>query len=243
MEAWGLTDSGMVREQNQDSYDIVQMDDGALLCIVCDGMGGAKSGNVASRLACEVFVNEIQRIYRHGSGEEAVRQALLAAASLANTTVFEQSKLGPDFDGMGTTLVAAMVWPEYTLVANIGDSRAYHLNPEGIHRITTDHSVVEDMVRRGELTPQQARVHPRKNLITRAVGTESRVKCDLFRQNLAAGDYLLLCSDGLSNVVTEQEILFEVVHGVERDSCCQRLITIGNNAGAPDNVTTSLVAV
>lgn len=101
MEAWGLTDSGMVREQNQDSYDIVQMDDGALLCIVCDGMGGAKSGNVASRLACEVFVNEIQRIYRHGSGEEAVRQALLAAASLANTTVFEQSKLGPDFDGMG----------------------------------------------------------------------------------------------------------------------------------------------
>ena len=90
MEAWGLTDSGMVREQNQDSYDIVQMDDGALLCIVCDGMGGAKSGNVASRLACEVFVNEIQRIYRHGSGEEAVRQALLAAASLANTTVFEQ---------------------------------------------------------------------------------------------------------------------------------------------------------
>ena len=234
MEAWGLTDSGMVREQNQDSYDIVQMDDGALLCIVCDGMGGAKSGNVASRLACEVFVNEIQRIYRHGSGEEAVRQALLAAASLANTTVFEQSKLGPDFDGMGTTLVAAMVWPEYTLVANIGDSRAYHLNPEGIHRITTDHSVVEDMVRRGELTPQQARVHPRKNLITRAVGTESRVKCDLFRQNLAAGDYLLLCSDGLSNVV---------VHGVERDSCCQRLITIANNAGAPDNVTTILVAV
>ena len=243
MEAWGLTDPGMVREQNQDSYDIVQMDDGALLCIVCDGMGGAKSGNVASRLACEVFVNEIQRIYRHGSGEEAVRQALLAAASLANTTVFEQSKLGPDFDGMGTTLVAAMVWPEYTLVANIGDSRAYHLNPEGIHRITTDHSVVEDMVRRGELTPQQARVHPRKNLITRAVGTESRVKCDLFRQNLAAGDYLLLCSDGLSNVVTEQEILFEVVHGVERDSCCQRLITIVNNAGAPDNVTTILVAV
>ena len=157
MEAWGLTDPGMVREQNQDSYDIVQMDDGALLCIVCDGMGGAKSGNVASRLACEVFVNEIQRIYRHGSGEEAVWQALLAAASLANTTVFEQSKLGPDFDGMGTTLVAAMVWPEYTLVANIGDSRAYHLNPEGIHRITTDHSVVEDMVRRGELTPQLAR--------------------------------------------------------------------------------------
>ena len=151
MEAWGLTDPGMVREQNQDSYDIVQMDDGALLCIVCDGMGGAKSGNVASRLACEVFVNEIQRIYRHGSGEEAVRQALLAAASLANTTVFEQSKLGPDFDGMGTTLVAAMVWPEYTLVANIGDSRAYHLNPEGIHRITTDHSVVEDMVRRGDM--------------------------------------------------------------------------------------------
>ena len=243
MEAWGLTDPGMVREQNQDSYDIVQMDDGALLCIVCDGMGGAKSGTVASRLACEVFVNEIQRIYRHVSGEEAVRQALLAAASLANTTVFEQSKLGPDFDGMGTTLVAAMVWPEYTLVANIGDSRAYHLNPEGIHRITTDHSVVEDMVRRGELTPQQARVHPRKNLITRAVGTESRVKCDLFRQNLAAGDYLLLCSDGLSNVVTEQEILFEVVHGVERDSCCQRLITIANNAGAPDNVTTILVAV
>jgi serine/threonine protein phosphatase PrpC len=243
MEAWGLTDPGMVREQNQDSYDIVQMEDGALLAIVCDGMGGAKSGNVASKLACEVFVNELQRVYRHGAGEDAVRKALLDGASLANSTVYEQSRLGPDFQGMGTTLVAALIWPELALVANIGDSRAYRLNQDGIRRITTDHSVVEDMVRRGELTPQQARSHPRKNLITRAVGTEPEVQCDLFRQPLRPGDSLILCSDGLSNVVSEQEMLFEVVHGVQRDSCCQRLITIANNAGAPDNVTVILVTV
>ena len=241
MEAWGLTDPGMVREQNQDSYDIVQMDDGALLCIVCDGMGGAKSGNVASRLACEVFVNEVQRIYRHGSGEEAIKQALLAAASLANTTVFEQSKLGPDFDGMGTTLVAAMVWPEYTLVANIGDSRAYHLNPEGIHRITTDHSVVEDMVEKGDLTRDEARHHPRRNLITRALGTEPGVAADAFPLKWQQGDFLLLCSDGLINTVSDQELLFEVIHSEPLDTCLDRLLALSRQRGAPDNVTAVLL--
>ncbi len=243
MEAWGITDVGMVRQQNQDYYDIVQLPDGGLLCTVCDGMGGAKSGNVASRLACEVFVDEVKRAFRTGAGREAWEQILRSAVELANRTVYEQSKLDAAFDGMGTTLVAAVVWPTQAIVVNVGDSRAYHMDLTGICRITTDHSVVEDMVRRGELTPQQARVHPRKNLITRAVGTEQTVACDVFYQQLKPSDALLLCSDGLSNTVSEQEILFEVVHGVRRESCCERLLTIANNAGAPDNVTMILVTV
>jgi protein phosphatase len=127
------------------------------------------------------------------------------------------------------------------IIANIGDSRAYYMNRDGIQRITVDHSVVEDMVRRGELTPEQARRHPRKNLITRAVGTESKVECDLFTQRLEQGDCLLLCTDGLSNVVSDQEMLFEVVHCANRASCCQRLVNIALAAGAPDNVTLILL--
>ena len=142
---------------------------------------------------------------------------------------------------MGTTLVAAFLQGRDATVANIGDSRAYYMNRSGISRITVDHSVVEDMVRRGELTPDQARRHPRRNLITRAVGTEPDVLCDIFTKTLAAGDFLLLCTDGLSSVVTDQEMLFEVVHGANPDNCCRRLLAISLAAGAPDNVTMALI--
>ena len=126
---------------------------------------------------------------------------------------------------------------------NIGDSRAYHLGADGIRCVTVDHSLVELMVQRGELTHEQAKNHPSKNLITRAVGTEKQVAADVFSLTAEPGDCLLLCSDGLSNQMADQEILFEVVHGAQKADCCQRLLDIAKSRGAPDNVTSVLIAL
>ncbi len=243
MDAWGLTDLGNVRKQNQDFYDIVTLHPNQLLLVVCDGMGGAKSGNVASRLATEVFVGEVRRTAREDMDVEQIEQMLRDAVALANQAVFEQSKVSSDFTGMGTTLVAAVLLPDRAVIANVGDSRAYIFDKDGIRFMTVDHSLVELMVRRGEITREQAKTHPSKNLITRAVGTEANVDCDLYNQELHPGDAVLLCSDGLSNEMADQEILFEVVHGVQKDGCCQRLLDIAKGRGAPDNVTVVLATV
>ena len=241
MHSWGLTDPGCVRAQNQDAFQIVQLDRNTLLGVVCDGMGGAKSGNIASALAIDVFVQEVRRVHKSGMNRDQVEQMLRGAAKLANFTVYDQAQQFEDFDGMGTTLVAAYITPKQATIVNVGDSRCYLVNREGIRQITADHSLVQMMIRRGELTVEQARTYPGKNYITRAVGTEPTVECDLFRQNLSKGEFLLMCSDGLHGVVDDQEILFEVVHGVNKENCCQRLLDIAKTRGAPDNVTALLV--
>ena len=243
MQSWGLTDPGCVRKQNQDAYRIEQLDRETLLCVVCDGMGGAKSGNIASSLAVEVFVEEIRRSWVKKMESDRVDQMLRSAVKLANFTVFDQSAQFEEFDGMGTTLVAAVVRKNKATVVNVGDSRAYGINRTGIHQISKDHSLVQMMVERGELKPEQAKSYPGKNFITRAIGTEPIILCDLYHQDAEKGDYFLLCSDGLSNVLDDQEILFEVVHGVNKARCCERLLSIAKKRGAPDNVTSVLVLV
>ena len=144
---------------------------------------------------------------------------------------------------MGTTLVAVLVHGKYATVVNIGDSRAYSIKPDGVRQLTVDHSLVQMMISRGELTPEQSRTYPGTNLITRAIGTESAVECDIYHRKLATGECLLLCTDGLSNLVDEQEILFEIVHGDNKQSSCEQLLQIAKNRGAPDNVTCLLVQV
>ena len=243
MQSWGLTDPGCVRKQNQDAYRIEQLDRETLLGVVCDGMGGAKSGNIASTLAVEVFVEEIRRSWVTGMESDRVDQMLRSAVKLANFTVYDQSAQFEEFDGMGTTLVAAVVRKNKATVVNVGDSRAYGINRTGIHQISKDHSLVQMMVDRGELTAEVAKSYPGKNFITRAIGTEPIILCDLYHQDAEKGDYFLLCSDGLSNVLDDQEILFEVVHGVNKARCCERLLSIAKKRGAPDNVTSVLVLV
>ena len=243
MQSWGLTDTGCVRKQNQDAYQIEQLDRDTLLCVVCDGMGGAKSGNVASTLAAEVFVEEIRRSWVPGMTSDRVDMMLKNAVKLANFTVFDQAAQIEEFSGMGTTLTAALVRGNQATLVNVGDSRVYGINRDGIRLLTRDHSLVQLMVDRGDLTPEAAKSYPGKNLITRAVGTEPMVLCDIYHQEVSRGDYLLLCSDGLSNVMDDQEILFEVVHGVNKQHCCQRLLSIAKNRGAPDNVTSVLVLI
>ena len=243
MQSWGLTDKGCVRKMNQDAYEIRQLDKNSLLCVVCDGMGGAKSGNVASSLAADVFSQEIERTWTPNMEWDKADQMLKSAVKLANFTVYDQASQFEEFSGMGTTLVAALVRGRRVSFVNVGDSRAYIINQKGIRQVTRDHSVVQMMVDRGELTAEMAKSYPGKNLITRAVGTEVTVLCDVFRQELSKGDFLLLCSDGLSNLLDDQEILFEVVHGVNKERCCKRLLDIAVSRGAPDNVTSVLVSL
>ena len=243
MQSWGLTDPGCVRKQNQDAYRIEQLDRQTLLGVVCDGMGGAKSGNIASTLAVEVFVEEIRRSWVSNMESDRVDQMLRSAVKLANFTVYDQSAQFEEFDGMGTTLVAAVVRKNKATIVNVGDSRAYGINRTGIHQISKDHSLVQMMVDRGDLTPEVAKSYPGKNFITRAIGTEPMVLCDIFHWPVTKGDYLLLCSDGLSNMLDDQEILFEVVHGVNKQKCCKRLLDIAKMRGSPDNVTSILVSI
>jgi protein phosphatase len=243
MQSWAVTDAGCVRPQNQDAFHMEQLQENCALCTVCDGMGGAKSGNVASCLAVEVFAQEIRATWRAGMSPEEQENMLRNAVKLVNFAVYDQAAQFADFAGMGTTLVAALVDGKTASVVNVGDSRAYHISADGITKVTQDHSIVQMMVDRGELTAEEAKTYPGKNLITRAIGTDATVECDLFRVELERGDCILLCSDGLTNLLDEQEILFEVAYGEQRDSCCQRLLDIALNRGAPDNVTCLLLQV
>lgn len=231
MQYWGITDRGTVRSENQDAYSVFTLSDDCILAVVCDGMGGARAGNVASSMTVEQFIQGVAEI----SGDDATR--LGQAAIHANDLVFQRAVTDDDCTGMGTTLVAALVREGRSTLINVGDSRAYHITEKGITQITRDHSLVEDLVSSGRLTREEARNHPRKNLITRALGCEPQLRADLFTVETRAGDWLLLCSDGLSNLVTEQEILYEVIHGGTEDTCCQRLLEIALHRGAPDNVT------
>lgn len=243
MQYWMMTDPGCVRSSNQDAYTVEKLDKNTLLCVVCDGMGGAKSGNIASSLAVDVFAQEVKRSWVPDMQVDAQDQMLLGAVKLANFTVFDQSHQFEEFSGMGTTLVAVLIHNRTASFVNVGDSRGYKIDGNGIHQVTVDHSLVQMMVERGELPPEQARSYPGKNFITRAVGTEAITECDIFHRRVERGEFLLLCTDGLTNVLDDQEILFEVIHGDDPRQCCQRLVEIARRRGAPDNVTCLLVAV
>ena len=243
MQYWGITDPGCTRTQNQDAYQIEVLNRNTLLCVVCDGMGGAKSGNVASTLAVDVFVQEVKRTWTPDMDPEKLDQMLRGAVKLANFTVYDQAQQFEEFTGMGTTMVAALIQGKYATVINVGDSRCYSVTGDGVRQLTTDHSLVQMMIQRGELTPEQAKSYPGKNLITRAIGTEPVVECDVFHRRLAGGECLLLCTDGLSNLLDDQEILFEIVHGINKRSSCERLLAIAKNRGAPDNVTCVLIQI
>ena len=243
MEFWSLTDPGCVRTMNQDACCTDQLDKNTLLCMVCDGMGGAKAGNVASTLALDVFSQELKNSYHGDLSGDKLKSVLENAVKLANFTVYDQAQQFEEFAGMGTTLVAALIHGKYATVINVGDSRAYRIKQDGVRQVTQDHSLVQMMVARGELTPDQARNYPGKNLITRAIGTEPVVECDVFHSKVEGGECMLLCTDGLSNLVDEQEILFEVVHGINKQGSGQRLLEIAKNRGAPDNVTCVLIQI
>ena len=242
MNLCGMTHTGKVRKLNQDVC-MTYFDDekNAAVFVVCDGMGGAKAGNIASAMAAESFMASAQKCLAEENNIIDIMQLMSEAVREANAEVYEKSLSDPDCSGMGTTLVAAIVVQGGTVIVNVGDSRAYHVTAERIKQITKDHSVVEDMIDRGDINRSEAKVHPNRNLITRALGTSLDTEPDIFFLNLKQGEYLLLCTDGLSNVLSEHFMMTEILSNVEVASKCERLIKAANDKGSPDNVTAVLL--
>jgi len=238
MESWGITDSGKVRQSNQDVYKIlIDEDKETAVLVVCDGMGGANAGNVASELAAEVFVNHVSEHIKADTQLDDVAELVADASVAANTAVFDRGLYDEECSGMGTTLTALVSSKAGEVVANIGDSRAYHITQAGISQITKDHSVVEEMIDRGEITRIEAHRHPSKNLITRVIGVNMYEMTDIFTQNTDDGDIILLCSDGLSNLISDDEMLIELKNCTCIQESCKALVDKALERGAPDNVT------
>ena len=243
MKVWGITDIGLVRKDNQDAYGIEERTEcGKTVCVVCDGMGGAAGGKLASTIAVGTYLRELKAILTPEMTPEQLREASSYAVSLANRAIREEAARSESCKNMGTTLVAAVSCGDHVVVvSNVGDSRAYRITADGITRITKDHSLVESMVDRGDITEEEARRHPNRNLITRALGPDANPICDGYITPLLPGEAILLCTDGLVDTVTDQEMLFEVIHGDGQDTCLQRLLEIAKAHGAPDNVTAVLM--
>ena len=243
MKLAGKTDVGSVRPENQDDYRAGELNSDAAWGLVCDGMGGANAGNVASRFAAQSFIESAGDALS-GTLDETARQNLLTQAlKQANETVFSLAGRQPEFRGMGTTLVAALIQGDCATVINVGDSRAYRFDGEAMHQISEDHSYVEEMRRRGKITEADARTHPQKNLITRAVGVEPYVEGDLFEVRLNEKDMLLLCSDGLSGFCSDAEIETILKEDLSDEETAQKLIDAALEKGGRDNISVALATV
>ena len=241
MEYFGLTDKGRVRPTNQDVFQIeAREENDTALVVVCDGMGGANAGNVASRFAAQGFVESVGDAL-DGTLDETARQELLTKAlKHANETVFTLAGKQPEFRGMGTTLVAALIQGDRATIINVGDSRAYRFDGTVLRQISEDHSYVEEMRRRGKITEADARTHPQKNLITRAVGVEPVVEGDLFEVQLSEQDILLLCTDGLTGMAEDSSIA-EVLHNAKTlELAGDALLQLALEGGGRDNITAAL---
>jgi len=248
MIAFGRTDKGIVRKDNQDYFQLEELEaDKLFISVVCDGMGGAQAGNVASKLATETFMKSLCNQPGALADDELVKDALTDAMMAANRVVHEVSKTQADYMGMGTTLVGAVLHKKdgdwKATIINVGDSRAYHISTDCMAQVTKDHSLVEDMICRGEITREQSLHHPSRNLITRVVGTEPEVTRDLFSLALKPGDRLLFCSDGLTNLVSDEELFEAVKHYTDLENCCEMLITLALAKGGLDNVTVLMISV
>ena len=231
VEKAAVTDVGRQRQSNEDSYF-----EGAPLFAVADGMGGARAGEVASRMAVE----ELARVDASGSGAE---ERLREVARTANRRIYDMAQSDSEHAGMGTTFTAVLVSGREVAVGHVGDSRLYRLREGGFERLTDDHSLVEELVRQGKLTPQEAEVHPQRSIITRALGPEKDVQVDTFTDIARDGDVYLLCSDGLSGMLSEQLMTQLLSSARSLEDAARDLIDAANDAGGKDNITAVLFRV
>lgn len=231
----------MKRSENQDRVYAEFLDNNASIAVVCDGMGGASSGGVASQLAIDSIVSRIKENFRKDMSENSIRNMMLTSVHFANTVVYENSKADIEKNGMGTTVVASLVVDKMIYVVSVGDSRAYLLNKEGIKQITTDHTYVEMLYRNGEISAEARETHELRNVITRAVGVESDVDVDYFELEEYDNFSVLLCSDGLSKYCNN-EYIYDTVFEQNLDQAVDKLIDHANESGGKDNITVAIVA-
>lgn len=236
MKISAKTDVGKVRNSNQDSYAAGELADNVIWAVVCDGMGGANGGNIASETAVKVISEKIASGYHPGMNDNSIKHLLISSIDAANAKVNSAAKNNDVLTGMGTTVVAAIIKDDNLYISNVGDSRLYIINSNSINQMTVDHSIVQMMIDHGEISPEEAKDHPKRNVITRALGVESSVRIDFSQETIGRNDIVLLCTDGLTNYV-DDETIFKACIESDRYEIANKLIEIANSNGGGDNVT------
>lgn len=242
VSAFGASDTGLVRELNEDSFLISGFEGGSPrgFCILADGMGGHNAGEVASSMATRIIATELSQSDLAGSENEIVTE-IIASLDYANDEIYRRAISSSEAAGMGTTAVVIYVNGDTAYIANIGDSRAYLIERDNISQLTVDHSVVQKLLDSGSITPQEARNHPDKNIITKALGTEPFEDYDIFEFSLRQGDKILLCSDGLTDMLEDFEIKDILSSCVSAEDSVNALISAANDRGGRDNITAVLI--
>ncbi len=234
-----MTDKGIKRATNQDSCFVECLSARSCFAVVCDGMGGGNAGNVASDIAVKTISRRVNLAWRTDMSIDSAQNILTTAIAAANICVYDEAQTSAELKGMGTTVVCAVILNDRVVIAHAGDSRAYIAGKE-LKRVTKDHSLVQSMVDEGKLTVTQAQHHPDKNYITRALGVEEHLETDFIQCDFNIGDKLLLCSDGLTNFVSETEIL-RIMTNFPTEEIAQQLIDKANENGGGDNITAVII--
>ncbi|MCR8641709.1 Stp1/IreP family PP2C-type Ser/Thr phosphatase [Paenibacillus sp. N1-5-1-14] len=234
------TDIGRVRLVNEDRAYIQHQLNGFELAIIADGMGGHQAGDVASQMAIDFIARELQQISLSMTFDER-EKLVLSAINTANGRIFQYASEREIYQGMGTTVVVALAAEDQLLLAHIGDSRAYRVRGNEITQLTIDHSLVNELVKSGQLTPEEAAHHPRRNVVTRALGTEATIEADIKTIQLDPEEIILLCSDGLSNMIESDDIVRIIHNGPNLEAAVDKLIHEALIAGGDDNITVVLM--
>lgn len=240
MEVFSKSDIGLVRTQNQDDCNFGVISPSCVWAVVCDGMGGANGGNIASATAVEYISTQIDTLYNSELDKEQLVTLLTEIVVNANLKLFQMASQNVELTGMGTTCEFVFIKDDTVHVVHVGDSRTYAIRGGKIKQLTEDHSVVQEMVRRGEITQEQAQSHPNRNFITRALGIKPEVHLDYIEANFEYGDILLLCTDGLTNCVTTGDIV-KISHENRGDALTQNLVDKALEAGGSDNITVTVI--
>lgn len=236
MKTLGNSDIGRIRQNNEDAFRFGSFDDGVTWAVVCDGMGGAAGGQIASTIAADMVGKKIEKCYNKSMTEGSIENMLLSAITTANVTVYDRAIADDFLSGMGTTLVAAVIKNSVASIAHVGDSRAYLIHDGSLRLLTKDHSLVQEMLDNGQITEEEFEHHPVKNIITRALGVAEQIEIEFDTVDLAKGDVLFLCTDGLSGTVSSSEML-DIYQKYTFDQFTSKLIERANSAGGKDNIT------
>lgn len=240
MRVTASTDVGLRHEQNQDCYKVGRLSDDSYWMILCDGMGGVTSGGEASFITVNYLEQIVKETLLGITDDDEIEDFMVVSIRRSNTLVYSLAKDLQQAYSMGTTIVMAVVRNNTAHIVHAGDSRAYHLTKRGIFQITTDHSVVQELLSSGKITELQAKNHPNKNIITSALGIEPDLKLDVNTIRLSKGDYLLLCSDGLSNMIDEGQIS-EIIRSSDFFKSTDNLVKKSLDLGGYDNITALLL--
>ncbi|MFI3227047.1 MAG: Stp1/IreP family PP2C-type Ser/Thr phosphatase [Clostridia bacterium] len=237
MKIWGKTDIGKARRTNQDDFFCEVILDEVVIFCVCDGMGGTNGGHIASKYAAREFIHEIKKQIRIDISDDDAKKILAGAVWSANNFVFDMASCDASLRDMGTTLVGGFLISNKAYLANVGDSRCYHVDQNNITQVTKDHSLVQQLLDNGQISINEKKSHPKKNYITRAVGVSREITSDIFKVKFDKNEFLLLCSDGLYNLV-DNELMKEIIlMDINIDKKCDKLIEIANENGGSDNIT------